>query len=205
MRLRQTFTDRAINALLLTTLVVLIGSGTLSLFANEARTGLIFEAHRIAGAAFLLLLIPKAGIIWRSVRRRGRTGRERAHIALSLALLLVTIGILAAGLGWTLARGPWAGEWGLPLIVAHWYLGLGAIPLIVGHVALRWRRAGHRPTLRDFAGRRRLIGFGIAAALAVGVWRGLALGARLTERRGRGCGVSPARARPTTARPMASS
>jgi DMSO/TMAO reductase YedYZ molybdopterin-dependent catalytic subunit len=117
------------------------------------------------------------------LRRRRQTRRERAHIAIALTLLLVTIGILIAVLGWSLARGPWAGEWGLPLIVAHWYLGLGAIPLIIGHVAIRWRRAERRPSRRDFAGRRRLVGFGVAAVLAVGLWRGLALGARHTEAR----------------------
>ena len=183
MRLRYIFTDRAINALLLLVLIILGGSGVLSLFANGTRTAVLFEAHRVAGAAFLLLLIPKGGIIWRSLRRRGRMARERASVALALLLLLVTAGILAAVLGWSLARGPWAGEWGLPLIVVHWYLGLGAIPLVIGHVAIRWRRAGRQPTLRDFAGRRRLIGFGIAAALALGLWRGLALGARRTEAR----------------------
>lgn len=183
MRLRHIFTDRAINALLLLAIIVLAGSGILSLFANETRTTALFEAHRVAGAAFLLLLIPKAGIIWRSLRRRGRLARERTSIALSLTLLLVTAGTIAAVLGWSLARGPWAGEWGLPLIVVHWYLGLGTIPLIIGHVAIRWRRAGRQPTLRDFVGRRRLIGFGFATALALGLWGGLALGARRTEAR----------------------
>lgn len=182
-RLRHIFADRAINVLLLLALSVLVASGVLSLFANGTRTMVLFEAHRVAGAAFLLLLIPKAGIIWRSLRRRGRMVRERASVVLSLTLLLVTAGILAAVLGWSLARGPWAGEWGLPLIVVHWYLGLGAIPLVIGHVALRWRRAGRKPTLRDFAERRRLIGFGVAAALALGLWRGLALFAQRTEAR----------------------
>jgi hypothetical protein len=182
-RLRHLFTDRATNALLLLALIILMGSGIAGLFANETRATALFEAHRVAGAAFLLLLIPKFGIIWRSLRRRGRITRERARVALSLTLLLVTTGIIAAALGWSLARGPWAGGWGLPLIVVHWYLGLGAIPLIIGHVAIRWRRAGRRPALRDFAGRRRLIGFGVAAALALGLWRGVALGARRTEAR----------------------
>ncbi len=185
MRLRHLFTDRAINALLLLAIVVLAGSGILGLFANEAWTATIFEAHRIAGAALLVLLIPKTGIIWRALRRRwrGRGAGERASIALSLLLLLVTIGTIAAALGWSLARGPWAGEWGLPLIVVHWYLGLGLIPLVAGHVALRWHQAGRRPTSRDFAGRRRAIGFVAATALALGTWRGLALGARGTEAR----------------------
>jgi len=180
-RLRHIFADRAINTLLLLTLLVLGGSGSLSLFANETRTTVLFEAHRVAGAALLLLLIPKTGIIWRALRRRDRLARERASVILFLILLLVTIGGIAAVLGWSLARGPWAGEWGLPLIVVHWYLGLGMIPLVIGHVAIRWRRAGRRPSRRDFMGRRRLIGFGGAAALALGLWRGLALGARRTE------------------------
>lgn len=185
MRLRHLFTDRAVNALLLLTIVVLAGSGILSLFANEAWTATIFEAHRIAGATLLLLLIPKAGIVWRSLRRRWRerTVRARASVALSLILLLVTAGTIAAALGWSLARGPWAGEWSLPLIVVHWYLGLALIPLVAGHVAIRWHRTGHRPTLRDFGGRRRLIGFAAVTALALGTWRGLASGARGTEER----------------------
>ncbi len=182
-RLRHLFTDRAVNALLLLTLAVLGGSGILGLFANEARTTILFDIHRVAGAAFLLLLLPKCGIIWRSLRRRVRLGQGRVGVALSLLLLLVTVGIVAAVLGWSLARGPWAGAWGLPLIVVHWYLGLGAIPLIIGHVVIRWRRAGRQPARRDFAGRRRVLGFGVAATLALGLWRGLALFAQRTEER----------------------
>jgi hypothetical protein len=183
MRLRQLFTDRTVNALLLLAIIVLAASGSLSLFANEAWTAAIFETHRIAGAALLLLLIPKAGIVWRSLRRRGRATRERLGIGLSLLLLFVTAVTIVAALDWSLARGPWAGEWGLPLIVVHWYLGLALIPLVAGHVAIRWRRAGRRPTLRDFAGRRRLIGFAVATIAALATWRGVATAARGTEGR----------------------
>ncbi|CAA9560268.1 MAG: hypothetical protein AVDCRST_MAG18-1020 [uncultured Thermomicrobiales bacterium] len=185
MRLRQLFTDRAVNALLLLTIVVLACTGILSLFANEAATAPLFEAHRIGGAALLILLIPKAGIVWRSLRRRWRSRdvTGRAGVALSLTLLVVTVGTIAAALGWSLARGPWAGEWGLPLIVVHWYLGLGLIPLALGHVLIRWRKAGRVPTARDFSGRRRALGFAAAAVVAFGTWRGLTTTARDTQAR----------------------
>jgi hypothetical protein len=73
-RLRHLFTDRAINTLLLRVLVILIGSGTLSLFANEGGTAPLFEAHRLADAAFLLLLIPKAGLSGARCGGGGRPG-----------------------------------------------------------------------------------------------------------------------------------
>jgi len=185
MRFRQLFTDRAVNGLLLLTIVVLAFTGIVSLFANDAYTALIFEAHRIGGAALLLLLLPKAGIIVRSLRRRWRqrAATERMGVILSLILLVLMLGTIGAALGWSLARGPWAGEWGLPLIVVHWYLGLGLIPLLIGHVALRWRNPNRVPRRHDFAGRRRSIGFAVAAIIALITWRGISVGASATQAR----------------------
>ena len=185
MRLRQLFTDRAVNGLLVLTIVVLAFTGIVSLFANDAATALLFEAHRIGGAALLVLLIPKAGIIVRSLRRRWhqRPTTERVGVSVSLILLVLTIGTIIAALGWSLARGPWAGKWGLPLLVVHWYLGLGLIPLVICHVALRWRNPNRVPRRRDFAGRRRSIGFAVAALIALVTWRGVAVGAERTQAR----------------------
>ena len=185
MRLRQLFIDRVVNGLLLLTIAALAFTGIVSLFANEAYTAFIFEAHRIGGAALLILLIPKAGIIVRSLRRRWRQRAvtERAGVILSLVLLVLTLGTIGAALGWSLARGPWAGEWGLPLIVVHWYLGLGLIPLVIGHVALRWRNPNSVPRRHDFAGRRRSVGFAVAALIALGTWRGITVGASATQAR----------------------
>jgi len=94
MRLRQLFTDRAVNGLLLLTIIVLTLTGIVSLFANAAYTALLFEAHRIGGAALLILLIPKAGIVARSLRKRRpqRTVTARLGIGLSLLLLALTLG-----------------------------------------------------------------------------------------------------------------
>ena len=185
MRLRQLFTDRAVNGLLLLTIVVLAFTGIVSLFANAAYTALLFETHRIAGAALLIVLIPKAGIVVRSLRKRGpqRTATARLGIGLSLLLLVLTLGAIGAALGWSLARGSWAGEWGLPLIVVHWYLGLGLLPLVIAHVALRWRNHNRVPRRRDFTGRRRSIGFAVAAVIALTTWRGINAGANGTQAR----------------------
>ncbi|HEY8601187.1 MAG TPA: molybdopterin-dependent oxidoreductase [Thermomicrobiales bacterium] len=185
MRLRQLFTDRAVNGLLLLTIAALAFTGIVSLFANADYTAFLFEAHRIGGAALLILLIPKTGIIIRSLRRRWhqRATTEWIGVGVSLIVLLLTLGTIGAALGWSLARGPWAGEWGLPLIVVHWYLGLVLIPLVIGHVALRWRNPNRVPGRRDFAGRRRSVGLAVAALVALGTWRGLNVGAGATQAR----------------------
>src|SRR3954454_1934604 len=185
MRLRRLLTDRATNALLLFVLALLAGTGILSLFANDASARAIFEVHRLGGAALLVLLIPKAGIIWRALRRKARGAKTpgRRSIILSLVLLLLTLVAIAAALGWSLARGPWDGVWGLPLIVVHWYLALGLLPLLIAHVALRWRRIGQVPRAVDFAGRRRLLALGVTAVMALAGWRGIAAGAIGSENR----------------------
>jgi hypothetical protein len=185
MRLRLLLTDRVTNGLLLLVLTLLAGTGILSLFANAADERAIFEAHRLGGAAFLILLIPKAGIIWRALWRkvRGAKAPGRPSIVLSLVLLLLTLVVIAATLGWSLARGPWDGVWGLPLIVVHWYLALGLLPLLIAHVALRWRRAGRVPRAIDFVGRRRLLALGVTAAFALAGWQGIASGSTASEGR----------------------
>src|SRR5687768_9859422 len=50
MDLRRHLTDRAVNALLLVTLVALAVTGIVSLFANAAQHHVIFEAHRVGAA-----------------------------------------------------------------------------------------------------------------------------------------------------------
>ena len=185
MDLRRYLTDRAVNGLLLLTLAALAATGITSLFANAAEHRLIFAAHRIGGAALCILLVPKAGIIVRSVRRRlpGATPRSLAGLLLSLLVLLLTIAIIAAALGWSLARGPWDGLWGLPLIVVHWYLALALLPLAIAHVVMRWRRSGRMPRLADFRGRRRLVALATGLALILATRRTLDAGAAEAEGR----------------------
>ena len=179
MRLRQLLSDRLVNALLLGTILVLAATGVAGLFANAAGQQVVFYLHRLGGAALLVLLVPKAGIVLRSFGRHSRQRQRRRldpALLVSLALLAATIVVVGAALGWSLARGPWRGEWGLPLIVVHWYLGLATLPLVLLHVWKHWRRTMRRVT-PDFAGRRRVLTLGAAGLLAVATWRGLEAGA----------------------------
>ena len=189
MRQRHLLNDRAVNSLLLLTVLALALTGVAGLFANAAGQRAVFYAHRIGGAALLVLLIPKAGIIARALRRRaGRRraarrapgARGRLDLLASLLLLGATLVLIGAVLGWSLARGPWRGEWGLPLIVVHWYLALGVLPLLAWHVKRRWRR----PRAADFAGRRRVLALGGAALVALVAWRALDAGANAAQSRG---------------------
>src|SRR5262245_48602427 len=178
-------TDRAVNGLLLLTLVALACTGVAGLFANAEQHWILFEVHRAGAAAFLVLLVPKGSIVVRSLRRkvRGDAAHGVAGTIVSLVLLLLTIAVVAAALGWALARGPWDGLWGLSLIVVHWYLALALLPLAVAHIGMRWRRTGQVPRAVDFRGRRRLLALGGAAALALATWGALAAGAAGTVRR----------------------
>lgn len=180
LRLRHLLTDRAVNTLLLVTLLALALTGIISLFVNADGQRVVFVLHRIGGAALLVLLAPKAGIIARSLRRRvggGPDARGGRRLAVSLLLLGLTAAVIAAALGWSLARGPWRGEWGLPLIVVHWYLGLALLPLAALHARQHWRR----PRRADFAARRRVLALGASALLGAALWRGLGAGAAATE------------------------
>ncbi|HET8629176.1 MAG TPA: hypothetical protein VFL91_17285, partial [Thermomicrobiales bacterium] len=172
MRLRKVLNDRTVNTLLLAALLTLGLTGLWGLFANASGRRLVFDLHRLGGAALLVLLVPKAGIIARALRGR-RPARGRAALFISLGLLGLTAVVVAAALGWSLARGPWSGAWGLPLIVVHWYVGIGLLPLLALHVRKHWRR----PRRVDFAGRRRILALGAGALLAALAWRAVEAGA----------------------------
>src|SRR5438093_9921655 len=104
MRLRRLLNDRAVNSLLLLTVLALALTGVAGLFANAAGQRAVFYAHRIGGAALLVLLIPKAGIIARALRRpaarRAPGARGRLDLLASLLLLGATLVLLGAVLGW---------------------------------------------------------------------------------------------------------
>ena len=72
MRLRQLLSDRTVNALLLATILALAATGVAGLFANAAGQQVVFYLHRLGGAALLVLLVPKAGIVLSSLVRHLR-------------------------------------------------------------------------------------------------------------------------------------
>jgi len=131
----------------------------------------LFEIHRMAGWALLVLIPWKGAISLRSLGR-GLSGRldHNVMIIVSILLTLATITLLILVLMWTWHIGPyyvWIGSYAYSGIGWHWGIALGLAPLFILHVWQRWPR----PKKIDFVGRRQALKLmGIGAAALVG-WR----------------------------------
>jgi DMSO/TMAO reductase YedYZ molybdopterin-dependent catalytic subunit len=132
---------------------------------------LLFDIHRAAGWA-LILLIPWKSIISLRSLRRGLDFRfdRNVMIVLSILLTAATFLVLALGVMWAWNLGEyyvWIGPYAYSGIGWHWGIALGLAPLFLIHV---WRRWPH-PKKTDFAGRRqvlKLMGLSVAAAASLG-------------------------------------
>jgi Oxidoreductase molybdopterin binding domain len=138
---------------------------------------LLFEIHRIAGWALILLIPWKTAISLRSLGRGLNRRFDRSvMILISILLSIATLTILALVLLWKWQIGPyyvWIGPFAYSAIGWHWGIALGLAPLFIIHV---WRRWPH-PKKVDFAGRRqalKLMGLGAAAIVTWGVSEALA-------------------------------
>jgi hypothetical protein len=137
----------------------------------------LFEIHRIAGWA-LIVLIPWKGAISLRLLSRGLTHRfhHNVMIIISILLTMATITILVLVLMWTWHLGPyyvWIGPYAYSGIGWHWGIALGLAPLFILHVWQRWPR----PKKVDFRGRRqflKLMGVGGAALVGWGLSEALA-------------------------------
>jgi len=161
---------RFINTLILSLLLVLTLTGIYGLFFPFP--SLLFEIHRIAAWA-LILLIPWKAII--SLRSLGRGVDRRLDrnvmIVVSIVASIATILIVVFGLIWKWNLGGqylWIAGYGYTAIGWHWGIALYLLlPLFALHV---WRRWPH-PKKTDFIGRRqvlKLIGLGVASVATWG-------------------------------------
>jgi hypothetical protein len=132
----------------------------------------LFEIHRMAGWALIILIPWKTAISLRSLRRGVNGGFDRsALILVSVILGIATLTILLLVLSWTWQIGPyyvWIGPFAYSAIGWHWGIALGLAPLFILHVWRRWPR----PKQIDFLGRRqalKLMGLGTAAVATWGV------------------------------------
>ena len=137
----------------------------------------LFEIHRIAGWALILLIPWKGAIALRSLSRGlSRRFDHSLMILTSILLTLATVTILVLVLMWTWQIGPyyvWIGQYAYSGIGWHWGIALGLAPLFIIHVWQRWPR----PKKMDFAGRRqalKLMGWGAAAIAGWGMSEALA-------------------------------
>lgn len=161
---------RFINTLILSLLLVLTLTGIYGLFFPFP--SFLFEVHRIAAWA-LILLIPWKVII--SLRSLGRGVDRRLDrnvmIVVSVVASIATVLIVIFGLIWKWNLGEqylWIAGYGYTAIGWHWGIALYLLlPLFALHV---WRRWPH-PKKTDFIGRRqilKLIGLGVASVVTWG-------------------------------------
>lgn len=157
---------RITNDLLL--LLVLAGLATgMAGWALPLATALpLFPLHRAFGAALLVVLLWKQGIVRGSLTRR--LGRRDRSVWVGLATGVLLLGTLAVGLAWMLGLVSFASFWGYSPLNVHVVAGLALAPLLVWHT--RERAALNRPA--DPASRRaslRLLGVGAGALLGWGL------------------------------------
>jgi Oxidoreductase molybdopterin binding domain len=166
---------RFINALILIIFCILGITGLYSLVWPFP--SVLFEIHRIAGWALILLIPWKSAIVLRSLSRGlGRRLEHNILIVVSVLLTIATLTILILGVLWTWQIGPyyvWLGPYAYSGIGWHWGIALGLAPFFLIHV---WRRWPH-PKKVDFMSRRqalKLMGIGVTALASWGVAETLA-------------------------------
>src|SRR5215216_5109124 len=137
----------------------------------------LFEIHRIAGWALIILIPWKGAIALRSLSRGWSHRFHRKVVVLvSVLLTIATVTVLLLVLLWTWQIGPyyvWIGPYAYSGIGWHWGIALGLAPLFIIHAWQRWPR----PKRSDFTGRRqalKLMGFGAAALFSWGIAETLA-------------------------------
>lgn len=158
---------RFINALILI-LFILIGlTGLYGLVWPFPSS--LFEIHRVAGWALIILIPWKGAIALRSLRRGvDRRLSRNVMLLVSILLTLATVTILLLVLLWKWQIGDyyvWIGPYAYSGIGWHWGIALGMIPFFILHVWQRWPR----PKKVDFAGRRqalKMMGLGAAALVS---------------------------------------
>jgi hypothetical protein len=127
----------------------------------------LFDIHRLAAWALILLIPWKSAIALRSLNRG--IDRRRVVIVISVLLGLATIVVLVLGLLWKLQIGPyyvWIGPYAYSGIGWHWGIALGLAPFFIVHVWQRWPR----PRKADFAGRRQALKLMGLGAVTVFTW-----------------------------------
>src|SRR5215216_3651546 len=166
---------RFINALVLIFFCVLGLTGLYGLFWSFPSA--LFEIHRIAGWALIVLIPWKTTIALRSLGRGlSRRFDRSVMMIVSVLLAIATLTILLLVLLWTWQVGPyyvWIGPFAYSAIGWHWGIALGLAPLFIVHVWRRWPR----PKREDFLGRRqalKLMGLGAAALAGWGIAETLA-------------------------------
>lgn len=161
---------RFINTLIFSLLLVLGLTGVYGLYFPFP--SFLFEIHRIAAWALVVLIPWKTVISLRSLSRGLDSRFDRSVVVVaSLLASLAVIVIIAFGLMWKWNVGEyylWIAGYGYTAISWHWGVALYLSPLFALHIWRRWPR----PKKVDFSGRRqalKLMGIGGASIAGWGI------------------------------------
>ncbi|MFB6311185.1 MAG: molybdopterin-dependent oxidoreductase [Salinirussus sp.] len=137
-------------------------SGLVSLIGGTPDWAWLFAAHAIAGVTLVVLVTWKLRRVW--PRLRSSAGRPD-HLASSVALTILAVCTLAAGIAWSMLDVVRIG--GYTLLTVHMVLGLLVVPVLIWHLRHRFRL----PTERDLEGRRTMLQFAATVGAAAVAWR----------------------------------
>ncbi|WP_256296053.1 molybdopterin-dependent oxidoreductase [Haloarchaeobius salinus] len=122
---------RVVDAGILASVLVAGATGLLSLTARPD-DGWVFVVHGVVGVTLVVLLGFKFRRVWRRV-----VGRWSRTVAVSVLLSVLAVAALVTGVAWTLgADSPVPG---VTLLVLHGYLGALVLPVLLVHLAARFR------------------------------------------------------------------
>ncbi len=141
-------TKRFVNLALFVDCILLLASGLALLETSRPQDAWLYTFHRIAGAALILLLIPKSRIIWQALARQFRRGAWLNWTTLAAIVLTAGLAIvLAFALAWTLNWLPFYVQLVLSVtpLGLHWYLVFPLIPFFAWHAYKRWPHSRAAP------------------------------------------------------------
>ncbi|MFC4406935.1 molybdopterin-dependent oxidoreductase [Haloarchaeobius iranensis] len=122
---------RVVDAGILVSVLVAGATGLLSLTARPDE-GWVFVVHGVVGLTLVVLLGFKLRRVWRRV-----AGSWTRTVAVSVLLSVLAVAALVTGVAWTLgAESPVPG---VTLLVLHGYLGALVLPVLLIHLAARFR------------------------------------------------------------------
>jgi DMSO/TMAO reductase YedYZ molybdopterin-dependent catalytic subunit len=172
---------RLANLLLLIAVIVLVATGLLPWLFVDSISRPLYDAHRIAGMAVVLLLVWKYAVVRGSFPRR--VARRDGTLVVSTFGSGVLLFALVTGIAWSLGLLSFDRPFAYSALNLHVFAGALLAPLVALHAFQRWER---RPPASRLIGRRvalKLLIVGTAAAAIIAVIDRVAPARRLTGSR----------------------
>jgi DMSO/TMAO reductase YedYZ molybdopterin-dependent catalytic subunit len=154
---------RLTNDLLLALVLAQVVTGLAGWALPVAQIAPLYDLHRALGLALVLVLFWKQWIVRRSLARRW--GRDLSIVWGTLAGIGL-LGAVGIGLAWTFRLISFDTLWGYSPLNVHVFLGIGLLPFLCIHAALR--RTANRASARVASRRSALRLAGLGAATLVG-------------------------------------